>query len=29
MTIYSDVNEEVRETYPGVEGRCIVVFFRW
>jgi hypothetical protein len=27
-TIYSDVNGEVGETCPGVEGRRIVVFFR-
>jgi hypothetical protein len=29
MVIYSDVNEEAGETYSGVEGRHIVVFFRW
>jgi hypothetical protein len=28
MAIYSDVNGEVGETYPGVEGQRIVVFFR-
>jgi hypothetical protein len=28
MVIYSDVNREAEETCPGVEGRCIVVFFR-
>ena len=28
MAIYSDVNGEVGETCPGVEGRHIVVFFR-
>jgi hypothetical protein len=28
MAIYSDVNREVGETCPGVEGRHIVVFFR-
>jgi hypothetical protein len=29
MTIYSDVNGEAGETCQGVEGRHIVVFFRW
>jgi hypothetical protein len=28
MAIYSDVNGEAGETYPGVEGRYIVFFFR-
>jgi hypothetical protein len=28
MAIYSDINREVAETCPGVEGRRIVVFFR-
>jgi hypothetical protein len=28
MAIYSDVNGEAGETYPGVEGRRISVFFR-
>jgi hypothetical protein len=28
MAIYSDVNGEAGETYPGVEGRRIVFFFR-
>jgi hypothetical protein len=28
MAIYSDVNGEVVETYSGVEGQRIVVFFR-
>ena len=28
MAIYSDVNGEAGETYPGVGGRRIVVFFR-
>jgi hypothetical protein len=28
MGIYSDVNGEAGETYPGVEGRRIIVFFR-
>jgi hypothetical protein len=29
MAIYSDVNGEPGETCPGVEGRRVVVFFRW
>jgi hypothetical protein len=28
MVIYSNVNGEVGDTCPGVEGRHIVVFFR-
>jgi hypothetical protein len=28
MAIYSDDNREVGETYPGVEGRRIIVFRR-
>jgi hypothetical protein len=27
--VYSDINGEAGETFPGVEGRCIIVFFRW